>query len=71
MPLQQIISEPALGRIGQLAEGGHGGAKQLATYFVGQAVGLMNATTSTRQVVFDFKEDFAEACERLSDLMSE
>lgn len=71
MPLQQLISEPALSRIGQLAEGGHGGAKQLATYFVGQAVGLMNTPTSSRQVVYDFMEDFAEATERLADLMSE
>jgi len=71
MPLQQLVSEPALSRISQLAEGGHGGAKQLATYFVGQAVGLMNTPTSTRQVVFDFMEDFADAFEKFSDLMSE
>ncbi len=71
MPLQQLISEPALGRIGQLAEGGHGGAKELATYFVGQAVGLMNSSISARQVVYDFKEDFADATEHLADLMSE
>ena len=51
MPLQQLISEPALRRVSQLAESGHGGAKQLATYFVGQAVGLMNQPTSARQVV--------------------
>ncbi len=71
MPLQQVISEPALSRISQLAESGHGGARQLATYFVGQAVGLMNQPTSTRQVVYDFMEDFAEATDRLADLMSE
>ena len=71
MPLQQLISEPALRRIGQLAEGGHEGAKQLATYFVGQGVGLMNAPTSTRQVVYDFKEDFAAAMERMISLMEE
>ena len=71
MPLQQLISEPALTRIGQLAEGGHGGAKQLATYFVGQAVGLMNQPTTARQVVYDFMEDFAAATEHLADMMSE
>ena len=71
MPLQQLISEPALRRVGQLAEGGHEGAKRLATYFVGQAVGLMNTPTSTRQVVYDFMEDFAEAVERLNSLMAE
>ena len=69
MPLQQLISEPALGRVSKLADGGHEGAKQLATYFVGQGVGLMNTTVSARQVVYDFMEDFADAAERLSDMM--
>ena len=71
MPLQQLISEPALGRIAQLAEGGHEGAKQLTTYFVGQAVGLMNQPISARHVVYDFMEDFATAAERMADLVSE
>lgn len=71
MPLQQLISEPALRRIGQLAEGGHPGAKQLATYFVGQAVGLMNTPVSTRQVVYEFMEDFAAAAEHLTSLMTD
>ena len=69
MPLQQLISEPALGRVSKLADGGHEGAKQLATYFVGQGVGLMNTTVSARQVVYDFMEDFADAAERLSGMM--
>ncbi len=69
MPLQQLVSEPALGRIGKLAEGGHEGAKALATYFVGQGVGLMNTTVSARQVVYDFMEDFADATERLAGTM--
>jgi len=71
MPLQQLISEPALSRVGQLAESGHPGAKQLATYFVGQGVGLMNSPTSTRQVVYDFMEDFAAACERVLGFMAD
>ena len=66
MPLQALVSEPALRRVSQLAEGGHNGARQLATYFVGQGVGLMNASVSTRQVVYDFMEDFGNAVERLS-----
>ena len=69
MPLQQLVSEPALGRVSKLAEGGHAGARQLATYFVGQGVGLMNAPVSSRQVVYDFMEDFADAAERLGSLM--
>ncbi len=71
MPLQALVSEPALGKIARLAETGHAGAKQLTTYFVGQAVGLMNQVQSARQVVYDFMEDFADATERLNDFMDE
>ena len=35
MPLQSLVSEPALGKVNRLAETGHEGAKQLATYWVG------------------------------------
>jgi NAD(P)H-dependent flavin oxidoreductase YrpB (nitropropane dioxygenase family) len=71
MPLQGLVSEPALGQINKLAEGGHEGAKQLATYWVGQGVGLMNEVQSTRQVVYDFMEDFLEATDRLKGVMEE
>ena len=71
MPLQALVSEPALGKIARLAETGHPGAKQLTTYFVGQAVGLMNQVQSARQVVYDFMEDFAAATERLSDIVED
>ena len=40
MPLQSLVSEPALTRVTKLAEGGHEGARQLATYWVGQGVGI-------------------------------
>jgi NAD(P)H-dependent flavin oxidoreductase YrpB (nitropropane dioxygenase family) len=66
MPLQSLISEPALKKIDKLSEGGHKGAQDLATYWVGQGVGLMNASQSVRGVVYDFKEDFIDAYERLS-----
>ena len=49
-----------------VAESGDAGAKQLATYFVGQGVGLMNSTQSASSVVYDFMEDYANAVERLS-----
>ena len=71
MPLQALVSEPALGKIARLAETGHPGARQLTTYFVGQAVGLMNQVQSARQVVYDFMEDFADATERLNNCMDE
>ena len=71
MPLQALVSEPALGKIARLAETGHAGAKQLTTYFVGQAVGLMNQVQSARQVVYDFMADFASATERLNGFVED
>ena len=64
MPLQGLVSGPALNRIDKLAESGHAGAKQLSTYWVGQGVGLMNDPLSSRAVVQNFMEDFALAYER-------
>jgi len=71
MPLQSFISEPALRKVDKLAEGGHEGAKELATYWVGQGVGMMNQAKSVRTVVQEFKEDFLNAYERLSEYLSE
>ena len=71
MPLQSQISEPALGKVTKLAEGGHAGAKQLATFWVGQGVGLMNQSLSSKQVVYDFMEDFLAANERLKGIVDE
>ena len=66
MPLMSLVSEPALRKVAKLAEGGHPGARQLATYFVGQGVGLMNSIQDTRTVVREFMEDYVAAVERLS-----
>lgn len=66
MPLQSLVSEPALKKIDKLAESGDPAAKNLATYWVGQGVGLMNASVSARTVVYDFMKDYAAAAERLS-----
>jgi NAD(P)H-dependent flavin oxidoreductase YrpB (nitropropane dioxygenase family) len=71
MPLQGMISRPALAKVDKLAESGHAGAKELATYYVGQAVGLMKHELRARDVVYEFKKDFAEAVERLSATMEE
>ncbi|MEM1230285.1 MAG: nitronate monooxygenase family protein [Pseudomonadota bacterium] len=69
MPLQGLISGPALNRIDKLAEAGDPNAKRLATYWVGQGVGLMNVEQSARAVVYDFMEDFAKATERMSGFL--
>ena len=58
MPLQPMVAEPALQKVNKLAAGGHEGAKDLATYWVGQGVGLMNQSISASDVVQEFKEDF-------------
>lgn len=69
MPLQSLVSEPPLRHIDKLSEGGHEGAKQLATYWVGQGVGLMNQSMSAGQTVQQFKEDYLTAYERLMGTM--
>ncbi|MCE8539768.1 nitronate monooxygenase [Ruegeria pomeroyi] len=65
MPLQSLVAEPALARIEALAQRGHAGAADLATYWVGQGVGLMTQTTSAAEVVQEFKRDYLAATERL------
>jgi len=69
MPLQGLVSGPALNRIDKLAEAGHPGARKLATYWVGQGVGMMNDSLSARTVVQNFMEDFADAVERFNAVM--
>ncbi len=70
MPLQPMVAEPALQKVNKLAEGGHAGARDLSTYWVGQGVGLMNASISASDVVQEFKEDFISAYERLTNFVS-
>src|SRR5699024_8258541 len=66
MPLQGMLAESVLRRVDTLAEGGDLGALDLATYFMGQGVGLMNRIRSTREVVHEMAEDFLAATERLT-----
>lgn len=71
MPLQGVVAEAAFRKINQLAQSDHDGAKQLANYFVGQGVGLMNEAKSVRSVVYEFMEDYAAATERLVNMTDE
>lgn len=71
MPLQSMISERTLRGIDSLAEKGDEGARELATYWVGQGVGLMNKVKSSREVVFEFAEDFLAASERLASSLED
>ena len=71
LPLQSMIAEPVLRRIDKLAENGHPGAQALATYWVGQGVGLMNKVKPAREVVLDFIDDYLAAAERLSSSLGD
>ncbi|BBZ00862.1 monooxygenase [Mycolicibacterium chitae] len=66
LPLQSMLVEPVLRRVDKLAANGHEGAQALATYFVGQGVGLMNKVKPAREVVLEFIEDYVAAAERLA-----
>ena len=67
LPLQSMLAEPVIRRVDVLAAQGHPGAQALATYFVGQGVGLMNKVKPAREVVREFIEDYLTATERLSN----
>lgn len=67
LPLQSMVAEPIIRRIDVLAAQGHPGAQALATYFVGQGVGLMNKVKPAKEVVREFIEDYLSATERLSN----
>jgi len=71
MPLQSLVAEPPLRVIDKLSQGDSQGAKDLATYWVGQGVGLMNEQMTAGQVVQGFKEDFLTAYERLAANLNE
>ncbi|GAA3162518.1 nitronate monooxygenase family protein [Planomonospora alba] len=70
MPLQMPLSEGALARIGRAAERGDPGARELATYFVGQVVGQLDQVKPARQVVYDMAGQLAAAVERLQAVTS-
>jgi hypothetical protein len=69
MPLQSLLSEPALQLALREAEKGNDRARELVTYFVGQGVGLIDSVKSCRQVVQEFMEEFAEAASELGALV--
>lgn len=66
MPLQSVVSEKVLRRIDVLAENGNQGAQELATYWVGQGVGLLNKVKPAREVVREMIEDYLDAVERVA-----
>lgn len=69
MPFQTLISEPALRAAQRAAESGNEKARELVTYFVGQGVGLVDSIKSSRTVVQEFMQEFAEALEDMQTWM--
>ncbi len=69
MPFQTLISEPALAAAQRAAERGNPKARELVTYFVGQGVGLVDSVKSSRVVVKEFMEEFAEALGDMASMM--
>ena len=69
MPLQSIISRDAFASIDKSAASGNAAARDLVSYFVGQGVGLIDSVKSAGAVVQEFKEDFADAIERMNALV--
>jgi NAD(P)H-dependent flavin oxidoreductase YrpB (nitropropane dioxygenase family) len=68
MPLQLFLSEPALRRAEHEASRGNRKAEDLVTYYVGQGVGLLDQVKTSRAVVLEFMEEFAEAAAQVSEL---
>ena len=69
MPLMGMVSEPSFAHIEKAVAGGNEEARDLVSYFVGQGVGLVEAERSCRQVVQDFREEFAEAVLGLTSML--
>ncbi|TMR98135.1 NAD(P)H-dependent flavin oxidoreductase [Nonomuraea basaltis] len=68
MPLQILLAEGAMARIGAAAEKGEPGAVELVNYYVGQVVGQLDQVKPARQVVYDMISEYGEAVERLTRL---
>lgn len=69
MPLQTALVADAQFRIQQAANQPESGARDLATYFVGQVVGSLDRVRPAKKVVMDMVEEFIDASTRLSQLV--
>jgi NAD(P)H-dependent flavin oxidoreductase YrpB (nitropropane dioxygenase family) len=72
LPLHMMLTAEAQQRIARGAAAGNEGAKQLATYFVGQVVGsaAMSKVRPARQVLLDMVEEYVDTVARMSDSLS-
>jgi NAD(P)H-dependent flavin oxidoreductase YrpB (nitropropane dioxygenase family) len=66
MPLQTMLTAPAQQRINRHAGEQGSGAYELATYYVGQGVGLMDRIRPARQVVEQMVTEYLAVAERFA-----
>ena len=66
MPLQTMLTASAQQRIRRSSAREGSGAQQLATYFVGQGVGLLDRVRPARQVVADMVAEYLEVASRFA-----
>jgi NAD(P)H-dependent flavin oxidoreductase YrpB (nitropropane dioxygenase family) len=66
MPLQTMLTASAQQRIRRFSSRQESGAQQLATYFVGQGVGLLDRVRPAREVVADMVAGYLEVAERFA-----
>jgi NAD(P)H-dependent flavin oxidoreductase YrpB (nitropropane dioxygenase family) len=71
MPLQTMLTASAQQRINRSAGAGGSGATELATYFVGQGVGLMDRIRPARQVVEQMVADYLAVAENFAAQLQE
>ena len=71
MPLQTMLTAAAQQRIGRSSSHDGSGAQQLATYFVGQGVGLLDRVRSAREVVADMVAEYLEVAGRFAAQLSD
>jgi NAD(P)H-dependent flavin oxidoreductase YrpB (nitropropane dioxygenase family) len=69
MPLQTALVADAQLRIQQASSQPESGARELATYFVGQVVGSLDRVRPAKKVVLEMVEEFIDAASRLGQLV--
>jgi NAD(P)H-dependent flavin oxidoreductase YrpB (nitropropane dioxygenase family) len=71
MPLQTMLTASAQQRIRRSSAREGSGAQQLATYFVGQGVGLLDRIRPAKEVVADMVAEYLEVAERFAAQLSD
>ncbi len=71
MPLQTMLTASAQWRIRRSSAREGSGAQQLATYFVGQGVGLLDRVRPAKEVVADMVAEYLEVAERFAAQLSD